>query len=343
MAIARLPEALATLYAELLDQCIQAEAEAQAFERGSFVSKTINGITYWYRQESQGGRKQQVYLGRETPALLQRMQRASEIRDAVKEDERRRRELVRMLVAGGVPRQSAPVGQILRTLRDAGMFRLGGVLIGTHAFGSYANMLGVRFEQQSIRTADVDIAHDASVALALGREEPSVDVPAALKQIEPRFVSVPGLDPREPSTSMKVRGRDLRIDFLTTARRRNSDPVVLPRFKIAAAPLPGIDYLIADPAPAVIIANSGILVNVPAPARFAFHKLWVSSERPVAEQVKARKDRLQAEQLLEVLAEDRPGDITAAWRALEPRRTMVKAVSAALRSLKMGESVQSLL
>src|SRR5688572_32643730 len=123
-----------------------------------------------------------------------------------------------MLIAGGAIHETGAVTQTLRVLADSGMFRLGGILVGTQAFGCYANMLGVRFEEQSLRTGDIDIAHDADVALGLSRDSSAVDIVTALKSTEPRFFAVPGLDPREPSTSLKVRVREMRIDFLTTSK-----------------------------------------------------------------------------------------------------------------------------
>lgn len=333
MAIDRLPETVATLYSELLDQCLRSDVDARVtVGGGSFVSKQIRGATYWYFQQSNGGSKRQKYLGRETPALLKMMQDAAIARSARDTDEDRRRELVRMLIAGGAAREAAPVVQALSIIAEAGMFRGGGVLIGTQAFACYANMLGVRFEQRFLRTADVDIAVD--LALAFHSRDELADVPAALKNVEPRFFSVPELDPREPGTSMKVRGRDLRIDFLTTLRTRGkSEPIPVPQFRIAAAPLRGIDYLIEETVPAVIVGGSGVLVNVPTPARFALHKLWVSRERPVSEQAKVRKDVAQAREILYVLAEDRPADIAQAWRALEKRSGMMRSVRIAIRAL----------
>lgn len=321
----RLSETTLTLYAELLDQCLGAEGESTA---GSYVSKAINGATYWYHQQSLGsGRKQQTYLGRETSELLETISR----RRASRADEKRRRELVDMLVAGGMVREQAPVAQVLRTLAEAGVFRMGGTLVGTLAFGCYANMLGVRFEQQSLRTADIDIAHDPAVALAVARE-PALDLPDRLRAIEPRFFAVPGLTPHEPSTSMKVRGRDLRVDFVTTAgRRRSAQPVMIPRLGIAAVPLRGIDYLIGDTSRAVILAHAGIVVNVPAPGRFALHKLWLARERTIAEQAKARKDLRQAEQLIETLAGDRADELTRAWNALDAHTGMRRVITSAWR------------
>ena len=346
MAFERLPDAVLTLYAELLDQCVAGEAERRAsgMQPGSFVSKTIRGATYWYVQRTAGAEKRQTYLGRETPALLKWMRDAESARRTARADDASRAEIVRMLAAGGAARETGAVVQTLRILADSGIFQGGGVLVGTQAFTCYANMLGVHFDQQLMRTADIDIAHDAAVALAMSRSEPAVDLVDALRKSEPRFFAVPGLDPREPSTSLKVRGRDIRIDFLATAsKRQERGPLLLPQFGIAAHPMPNIDYLIAEPVHAVVIGGSGVLVNVPAPARFALHKVWVARQRNVAEQAKARKDMRQAEQVLNVLLEDRPADITHAWRAAEERRAFARTIKAALRTLPNFRAVEALL
>ena len=332
----RLPETVVTLYAELLDQCIRADAEARmSLAVGSFVSKQVRGATYWYFQQTNGAGRRQTYLGRETPELRRWMGETASARAEQRADEQRRRDLVRMLVAGGARRAPAAAAQVLSIIAEAGVFRAGGVLVGTQAFGCYEAMLGVHLEERFLKTADIDIAID--VALPSVREQEETDLPAALKRIEPRFFAVPELDPRQPSTSMKVRGRDLRVDFLASTRsRRSDDPVLLPRFRIAAMPLRGIAYLIDELAAAVVIGGSGVLVNVPSPARFALHKLWVARERPVSEQAKARKDAAQAEQLLGILAQDRPDDITSAWNALGPsmrRRIRVSALPEAARDL----------
>ena len=79
---------------------------------------------------------------------------------------------------------------------------------------------------------------------------------------------------------------------------------------------------------AAIAFRSGILVNVPAPARFAVHKLVVSRRRPSAQQVKARKDIQQATELFNILIEDRPGDI---WIALDAASTMPRKFQSHLK------------
>lgn len=332
----RLGESVQTLYAELLDQLRAADAEAAvAGLTGTFVSKKIRGRTYWYLQRSEGARKRQIYLGRESPELLARMESASNQRALSAGDERRRRDIVTMLEAGGMFRERASTGVVLRVLADASVFRVGGVLVGTQAFTCIANMLGVSFEKESLRTADVDVAHDTSIPLGVA-EGSEVDMLERLRAKDPLFFAVPGIDSREPSTSFKVRGRGLRVDFLTSAsnRSRSTKPVYLPHLGVAAQPLKGLDYVIEDNVDAALIAGSGVRVNIPSPARFAFHKLWLSGERNASEMAKARKDLRQAEQILDVLIDDRPADVTAAWTALGPRKSLLKGARMALRKVE---------
>lgn len=335
MAYARLGESVQTLYAELLDQLRAADAEAALHGlTGTFVSKVVRGRAYWYLQKSEGAAKRQIYLGRESPQLLERMEASSDRRALAAADEKRRREIVGMLEAGGMYREVSSLGVVLRVLADASVFRAGGVLVGTQAFTVIANMLGVSFEKSSLRTADVDVAHDTTIPLGL--QEQPVDLLERLRAQDPAFFAVPGIDSREPSTSFKVRGRDLRVDFLTPMNGRlkgSTKPVYLPHLRVAAQPLPGLDYVLEDSVDAAVITGSGIRVNVPAPARFALHKLWVASERPPSEAAKAKKDLRQAEQILDVLTADRPDDITNAWAALSERKLLFRGAKASLRQL----------
>jgi hypothetical protein len=73
------------------------------------------------------------------------------------------------------------------------------------------------------------------------------------------------------------------------------------------------------PERAVLVDGGAALVNVPTPARFAFHKLLVAPLRPAAFQTKSQKDVTQACQILELLVDERPGDLALAWQALRAR------------------------
>ena len=132
------------------------------------------------------------------------------------------------------------------------------------------------------------------------------------------FLPVPPLDHKHPSTSFKVRGQSLRVDLLCPKRGASDDPVFIRRFNAAAQPLAYLDYVLQMPERALFIDGGATLINVPAPARFAFHKLLVASLRPATFQTKAEKDVMQAAQVLEALIDARPGDLAPAWEALRP-------------------------
>lgn len=334
--IRRLPESQLTLYAELLDQMIPASAASvmDGALSGSFTSKKIKGNSYWYLQRSEGAKVRQIYLGPDSPALQNWMDRVAQAREIAEPDWAAMRRIGRMLATGGASTEPAAVLKVLTLLADSRVFHLGGVLVGTLAFRSYANALGVRFARAALQTQDVDIAHDPTIGVALARETATVKLETVIASSGLDLHPVPPFDRKQPSTSFKVRGRDLRVDFLTPLHgRERSSAVFLPAFGLSATPLRHLDYLIADSQQAVIPGSNVVLVNVPSPARFALHKLWISGKRPPAFQAKARKDRLQAQQLIELLIEDRPDDLQDAWIAL-PHDSARKAVQQATRGFE---------
>ncbi|HEX4952927.1 MAG TPA: GSU2403 family nucleotidyltransferase fold protein [Thermoanaerobaculia bacterium] len=332
MPIQRLPDTVQTLYAELLDQTFQAEAErlARGLPPGTFVSKEIKGRRYWYLQTSTGSEKTQRYLGPETPALRDWMARTAAARTELAADEAARARLVAMLIQGGAARVLPSQTRVLTLLADLGVFVRGGALVGTQAFAAYGNLLGVRFDHQNLATQDVNVAQDLAIAFALGQEPPA-RVAQALTDPAMGFLPVPALDHRLPSTSFNVRGREIRVDFLAPARRRGDTvPVGVPGLGVFAQPLPFLDYLLEETVPAALLAGAGIAVRLPTPARFALHKVWLSRQRPASEQARARKDLRQALALLEVLQADRPGDLLLAWDGLARRKSARRVIEAAL-------------
>lgn len=325
----RLSETVSTLYAELLDQSILAAAEeaTHGAPSGTFTSKNIKGRIYWYLQRSEGEQKRQIYIGADSPALNSWMQEVRETRDANKADVSQRRRLCAMLAAGGATAEPAAIIKVLQLLSEARVFQLGGVLVGTLAFRTLANVLGVRFDRSALRTQDVDIAQDPAIGVALARETSAVDLDEALTEADLGFRAIPALDRNNPSTSFKIRGRDLRVDLLTPMRgRESSSPIYLPAYNLSAKPLRFLEYLIETPIQAAVVSTDAVLVNLPDAARFALHKLWTSGKRSPGFQTKAQKDLLQASQLLEVLLEDRPSDIVTAWEALKNYRGVKKKI-----------------
>jgi hypothetical protein len=119
-----------------------------------------------------------------------------------------------MLAAGGALTEPAAVLRVVELLADAGVFRLGGVLVGTFGFRVLGNLLGVRLAGAHLRTDDLGIAQEPGVDVAVDPTVVPRDVPAAFRETDPPLLPVPGLLPRSPSTTFRARGRELRVDFL---------------------------------------------------------------------------------------------------------------------------------
>ena len=325
MAVAgfsKLPLVTQTVYARLLDLLLTAEAGVPA-SGASLVSKTIRGRRYWYAQRREDGKKVQRYIGSETPeveALLARWRQA-------RSEAASRAELVAMARAGGATVVGAAEFQVLDRLSP--VFRIGGVLVGSHAFAVLGNMLGVKWQEAIVRTEDVDIAHDHRIAVALACGQ-SAEMCKALGDPLPRFSA---LNPTYPATGFRVRGTDVEVEVLTPlVGRERSRPIQIPALGVAATPLRFLDYLIEETQPGAVLGGSGVLVNVPRPGRFALHKLIVAARRGPTGMPKAAKDRAQASELLRALLSELPGEITLAWKALS--RHGKAWVSAARSSLK---------
>jgi len=326
-----------TTYAELLERSANAVFDATFVEEGAFAVKIIKGRRYWYFQAGTGDARTQRYVGAETPELLERIAHHREARN----DERERRALVSTLVRSfNLPRPIPEIGDIVAAMAKAGVFRLRGVLVGTVAYQTYSAMLGVRLPSALLETGDVDIAQFKNVSLAVEDSTPSML--EILREVDKTFRAVPHMIDGRRVTSYAAKG-GLRVDFLTPNEGgETGQPQSLPALQTDAEPLRFLDFLIHEPEPAVILYNAGILVQVPAPARFAVHKLIVSRRRREG-LAKRDKDVQQASMLLDVLAEKRPYELKLAWEEAYGRgRTWQKllleglsAVSANARDLTL--------
>jgi hypothetical protein len=195
------------------------------------------------------------------------------------------------------------------------VFRLEGVLVGTHAFRCYSSLLGVKVESRWATTSDIDIAQQATMSLAVSA---SVNPPLAdaLATAE-RFLEIPSLDLKAPSSGWQTADRQLRVDLLTPlVGRQRSTTVNLPNLGNHAKPFRFLDSLLAQTVRAVVLSGSGILVRVPSPERYALHKLIVAPRRGNRAPDKVGKDLSQAEALLSVLLTDYPDDVEDAWSKL---------------------------
>lgn len=302
-----IPLALQTAYADLLDRCASAALDEALPEDGVFTPKTVRGRRYWYFQISSDGKRRQRYVGPETPALLDRIERHQDARH----DQRDRQALVSTLVRSAhLPRPMPEVGAILAALAKAGVFCLRGVLVGTIAYQTYSAAIGTRLSAASIQTGDIDVAQSAEVSVAVEDSTPvMLDV---LQAVDKSFRPIPNLhDPTRAATYEAAGG--LRVDFLTPNRGADTDaPRPLPALGTDALQLGFLDFLIREPVPAVVLHGTGVFVTVPSPERYAVHKLIVARRR---RDTSAKRDKgvRQAEALLRLLVQKRPSELKNAW------------------------------
>ena len=279
--------------------------------KGSPTPREINGRTYWYDRYRLGKDIREHYLGEETPSLRHRLDRHEELR-ATRQDRRRERaRLVRLLRSERFLGADGAAGSLLAAFAKTGVFRLGGTLVGTHAFRCYEGELGLRlgFDQNAM-TNDIDIASFDRLSVALGdtTTEPLEEVLSDFQ-----FEATPSLDPRKVWRWRQSSSQTL-VEFLTPSFRDEEGLLDLAALGVSAQSLHYLEFVLEDAQQAAAVYREGILIRIPRPERFAVHKLIVADRRIEGpHSIKARKDLMQAELLLAILAEDRPVDLAEAY------------------------------
>ena len=281
--------------------------------RGSPALEQRAGRRYWYDTYRVGDQVRKSYIGEDTPELADRIARQREIVRRNREGAGHRTRLVRLLRAEGFLPTDGGTGSILNAMAKIGVFRLGGTIVGTHAFRLYEGELGLRYSfDQSAQTDDLDIAQFERLSLALDDRVDS-PLPETFRDLD--FAPVPSLEGAAVWKWKQTRSETL-IEFLTPSFRPEEDIRDLPALGVSAQSLHFLNYLIAEPIKAAVLYRSGVLVQVPRPERFAIHKLIVADRRRGGpDALKSVKDRAQAAFLIGVLAEDRPEDLREAYEA----------------------------
>lgn len=255
------------LYADLL-----AEAQANSLQTGhalSFVSKTLKGRRYWYLSVAIGRARRQTYLGPETPELQARMEHMRAQWTRTEKTVRERQHVVTLLKANGAAPTPTQMGGALLLLAESGVFEAGAVLTGALAYAAYANLLGVHWPVKPS-------AMPERIALAIDPHR--VNWQTLRAAYGGRRSPGEALLGQEPAT--RNTGSGEYVDVLAPLQDdASSGPVFIEHAGVHAHPLPHLDYLLAQPQPALLLVRHGIPVRVPEPARFALHTLAVPEHR----------------------------------------------------------------
>lgn len=285
--------ALHTLYAEVLQQLETAPPA------GSVYRRSTDRGEYIYAKVRIGAARIDQFVGRagddEAEARAAALQTGASLAAE-------RRRLISTLKRHGFAAPDRTMGAVLDALAHAGLFRAGAVLVGTAAYLVSEPLVGSRLPSPTLMTGDVDIA-TASLALSA---DPPEHLEAILKRADATFQGLPQLSPKAPPSRFRNASGYL-VDLVTPTRMRDDpNPLELAGLGAGAAPLQHLAWLIEDAVRAVALWGSGVLVNVPQPARYAVHKLILAQRRDASSRLKRAKDLAQARALIDALRTNDP-------------------------------------
>jgi len=306
-----LSTAAQTAYASLRSASRMDDVRSVAALPGSFSRKIVKGKEYWYYQTPDlTGRQMQIFLGAasvELSTLIEQHRQGDATTLHL-------RQLARQAIAAGCLSIVSSHARIIERLADAGFFRAGGILVGTHVYMAYQNYLGIRW-QSAAQTADLDFAHagrNVSVAIP---SDVTMDMGSEIEALKMGFVPVKSL-----TTYVKSDEQDLQIDFVTCRHRGGDTPVLIKALNATMQPLKFMEFSMEAPIQVTLLAQRGpITVNAPPPEKYALHKLLVYGERPQNMRVKATKDLAQAASLIDYLAKNDSELLSETWNGLISR------------------------
>ncbi len=316
--INQLPVSVQTLYADLVDRSWGGSYTELLQAGGTPYKRTVKGRDYWYLKPPMVKGKVQgkaIYLGPDSDEVQSRI---GELRD-LKRVRKDRVDIVRALRHARINGPDRFSGQILSKLSAVGFFRLRAVVVGSCAFQTYEPILGARFQNTIAQTGDLDLAQFHSISISV-QDQVEDDFLDLLRDVDSRFRAVPYTFDQSKTMRYVIGAgsqEEFSVDLLCpyVGPNRSSRVTTLPALQGDAQLLRYLDFLIYDEINAVALHDIGVPINVPAPERYAVHKLIVSTMRvdTANSQAKARKDVAQAQALIEVLLEDRPSSLQDVW------------------------------
>lgn len=338
-AVARyseLPLSAATAYAQVQSAALSAELQRDVSHlNGSFGTKRVGNAVHWYFSYRDPDQKvRQLYVGPNTPAVQALVARAREPAPA-----ERLKPLCKAAVALGCATAARKHVAVIRRLNEYGFFRAGGVLVGTHAFLVFSNLLGVRW-RDSEQTSDVDFAHAGrNISVALPRNV-DVQAHAALTTLEEGFLPLIQYRGNAGASYRHATELEFQVDILTTRVSNSDEPILIPNLSVALQPLRFMEFAFIDIEQAVVFDTTGqcTAVTIPSPARYAVHKLLIIGERSLRFRAKVGKDVSQAAALLEYFRAHDVDPVKEAWAdALSRGPSWRKRAKEGLRALAAAD------
>ncbi len=312
------PLHIRTAYSDLLGrlQDLQASHAMATLKSCSLIVKRVGSGQYIYAQgRLTDGTLRQVYIAPADEAGRALMERFGKAKAEAAGENSAVETTAKALNAAGMTRLDPIEWRVVNALAEGGIFRVGGVLVGTIAYRCMANLLGVKLPSAAAMTADVDIGIKTIPVAVI----PEVVYPqSALDRLEMGFSPLAEADPALFGSRYKAMQGEFQVEFLTPLR--GSDRVTKKRAEIRqlgvpAIPLRFLDYLIDGAIPAIALGRRPVLVRVPQPARYAVHKLIVARERKRTYALKAQKDLEQSFDLQSALEQLDPESLSEAFEA----------------------------
>ncbi|AYN22412.1 GSU2403 family nucleotidyltransferase fold protein [Alcaligenes aquatilis] len=314
----QLPIRAQTAFSQLHEVAMRAEMQRTVANlSGSFSQRQVRNKSYWYfKHTDANGKQRQIYIGPDS----------SEVRQLVNDKQSslqasNLRTLAKMAAIAGCQTTPQVHFKVIKRLSDYGFFQSGGVIIGSHAFIAYSNMLSIHWGNASAAfTLDIDFAH-AGQKFSIGLPaDLKINTASAIESLQMGFVPLLGESGTGAGSWIIPDTPEFMLDFVTPQTTKEGLPFQHEQLGITLQPLKYMEYSLEDVQQTTIFDNtSAITINVPHPARYALHKLIVYGIRTKEHRTKLQKDLQQAALLLHILRKQSQDEVEEAWLDLQAR------------------------
>lgn len=282
---------------------------AEAELNGSMDYEERGGRNYLYRRTTRNGVRSTKSLGpqsAETDRILTHFQRQkAEAETRLATLTQKIDQLAGVMRALNYQRVPRIAARLIRKLNDspaAARFRV----VGTHALYAYEAAAAVTFNNDMVATGDLDVLVDDRAPLHIIVDGDSRGLEAVIKSVDPSFRQ------RAKGDFRLTNDDGFMVEFIRPEARPAHRRMPGQRTGIdgdaVPAPIPGLEWLVSAPAfTAIAVDDRGfpLSITAPAPAVWAAHKLWISA-RPDRDPGKARRDRLQADAVFDLIEQRLP-------------------------------------